>query len=587
MSIKTDLIEGHRIVINPESPAEVCRLIGTNRADVGWVCSRGSLINKWAKFKPVILQGVRDTTPQLSGNAGDANRPWKSGAAWWKADNGLCGLGVIAHSMITGKSDISKTPRELLSDYDALVHWFARPDQWALSAPQGGAQAPFRIIDFHYYDHDAVCFVKGLTYPTYEFYHAGDNADTDAPNCMKWQLVLPASGEDAYSLSWNDIVMYRVNGSDVFLGDFHLGLLFVNVGSDFSDFSNFTYRKFIVTASAMIKNGGTSITLTGRDTAALVNDNNVRSEQNYDIYPVFVSGTTSSLIVFGSQNVGNLVVVPNASPFRMRLLPNELDGIIMGELDSYDESGEYYYFNNIWLSLLNTNASKTMSFPVSAISLEFQIWRKSGNTYSYERSVYGAQINATGTITMAARGSASVSVRYPVPKSYFIDGAEYGFKIVGTIDYSKTGGGTTVSSRSTLLSLPPTNLAYVYVTKTFRIHASLVSVDANKYSVNVWVENLRDTALDFSWSSVLAYDLTSYPKTAQGGTDYQDALVQTGLSVTWTSETVAARSVSQTHTIADITPRQYNHGYYAIARFYAKGTSGMDVGQASVSAEWP
>ena len=58
MSINTTLITGHTIIVDPENPAEVGKVIRSGGGDVGYVCSRGNLINMFAKYKPVIKANV-------------------------------------------------------------------------------------------------------------------------------------------------------------------------------------------------------------------------------------------------------------------------------------------------------------------------------------------------------------------------------------------------------------------------------------------------------------------------------------------------------------------------------------------------
>lgn len=129
------------LITYPIGVVEVCNVLGTNHADVGWVCSRGTLINKWAKYKPVIYPNLIDTTGQLN-----SNKTWKSSATWWKASDGKCGFTI-----------------NLRTDSAALVNNWGT--DWTYNPPTGGTAAPYRLIDFNYYDHKAVSPVY-VTYPS-------------------------------------------------------------------------------------------------------------------------------------------------------------------------------------------------------------------------------------------------------------------------------------------------------------------------------------------------------------------------------------------------------------------------------------
>jgi hypothetical protein len=69
------------IVTAPVSIADVKKALGVGSGDVGTLC-RSTMINMWAKFKPVPCRrsGFIDTTIQLSGNA------WNTSVSepWWR-----------------------------------------------------------------------------------------------------------------------------------------------------------------------------------------------------------------------------------------------------------------------------------------------------------------------------------------------------------------------------------------------------------------------------------------------------------------------------------------------------------------------
>ena len=119
------------LISYPVGVGEVCNTLGTNHADVGWVCSRGTLINKWAKYKPVIYPNLINTYDQLN-----SNKTWKSTATWWRGTDGKCGLNATVYNR----------------EYD-LTQGFE--SDWGYNPPTGGLAAPYRLIDFNYYNHKA------------------------------------------------------------------------------------------------------------------------------------------------------------------------------------------------------------------------------------------------------------------------------------------------------------------------------------------------------------------------------------------------------------------------------------------------
>ena len=119
------------LISYPVGVGEVCKVLRTNHADVGWVCSRGTLINKWAKYKPVIYPNLINTYDQLN-----SNKTWKSTATWWRGTDGKCGLNATVYNR----------------EYD-LTQGFE--SDWGYNPPTGGMAAPYRLIDFNYYNHKA------------------------------------------------------------------------------------------------------------------------------------------------------------------------------------------------------------------------------------------------------------------------------------------------------------------------------------------------------------------------------------------------------------------------------------------------
>ena len=184
------IVQGHTIIYDPVGVGEVCSVLGTNHADVGWVCTRATLINKWAKYKPV-KNTENNYQSQLK-----ANNTWKSQSelpsgtvAWWKAYNEKFGLVVNTYNngsdMVSGWDSNWAYDAITINSSNVTSHWC-------------------RITDFNYYDKDANPFVS-VTAPhiyytnsagglTVQFYF--DSSDyqltvTDFANAGFWLKTQP------------------------------------------------------------------------------------------------------------------------------------------------------------------------------------------------------------------------------------------------------------------------------------------------------------------------------------------------------------------------------------------------------------
>lgn len=174
MSVNTTLVSGHKIIIDPEGVGEVCGVLGTNHADVGWVCSRATLINKWAKYKPV-KNTDNNYQSQLITSGTNKNK-WQSGATWWKASDGKCGL--IINKRTTGSALATNWGTDW--GYDAItINASNVASHWC------------RLTDFNYYDHNANVPVY-IGYPSEYVINANQNLEItfQAYNGNDYQLML-------------------------------------------------------------------------------------------------------------------------------------------------------------------------------------------------------------------------------------------------------------------------------------------------------------------------------------------------------------------------------------------------------------
>lgn len=561
------LITGHRIIVDPDGFSDVNTVLGMSYTDLGTMC-KSAYVNKWAKYKPVSYSGLINTTGQLG-----SNNMWGGSSYWWKGTDGQCGFEIVSspRAWSAGTSDLSKSASTLKSEASSLDVWFNNGWNY-LFFPSGTISSPYRILDFHYYDHNAVPFVKSITEPSSDTFYAGEDSGN-----MVWTMVLPTAEESAYSLGFADIAF--LSGTQ--LSACHFGLIFVNVGSSFPEFSNRLYRKYVIVNSATIGSGGTSITLTGTQTAALVNENNILSEQEFKVYPIIVTSGPTSMTVFGTASFGSMVVIPNSRVFNLRLVPNEMEGFLEGGglEDVYSPvSATDYSNNNTYISIVNRS---TKSASVSSINLSMQIWKKSGNSYSIDSTITSGYTfpGTTFPFTIAAGASITIPVNWTIGSSSFQVYQDYLLRETGSIRYTKSGSSS--ASTATLLSNPAYEPSGTAVPKLFQGHISVDTITSSYFYVNIWVENISGISQSFSWGSVV-YDITSYPKTSSG-TDYNDGLEQTGISISGTSETIAVGGTSSVKRI-QISPRTGDYGYFASVT--VRGNTGYNVGEATATANY-
>lgn len=139
MPVNNGIITGP---INYEDPYK-CMGVGKYNGsyDLIYICSnRHRKTNGWSKKKPVIRRGIEASII-------DPN--------WYKADDGFCGFSVgWAQSQDSSLTNLINAYKE---------------GTWIYKPPTGGDDAPYRILDFEGYDHNAVPFIsskkaKGETY---------------------------------------------------------------------------------------------------------------------------------------------------------------------------------------------------------------------------------------------------------------------------------------------------------------------------------------------------------------------------------------------------------------------------------------
>ncbi len=137
--------------------------------DLGTLCQHVN-VNMWAKYKPVQLYNVKDTTDQWDytnnrwkkpSELPSGTRPW-----WYGLSNQFAGITVPGSvSNIPGFSTVA----ELIAAYDG------GSNGWVYNKPQGNIH-PFRLTDFAQYNHLAPPPVQDFYLPAQIIYDGRFNA---------------------------------------------------------------------------------------------------------------------------------------------------------------------------------------------------------------------------------------------------------------------------------------------------------------------------------------------------------------------------------------------------------------------------
>lgn len=128
------------LIYYPVNTADVSYVTRKGSNDVGILCGSNLMINKFAKYKPVRLQNVIDSTV-INGvqQLNTSTKQWLSTANWWRGDDGKCGLNV----------NVYDTEYKLTQGFES---------DWGYLPPRGNSvtpNEPYRLIDFNYYNHSA------------------------------------------------------------------------------------------------------------------------------------------------------------------------------------------------------------------------------------------------------------------------------------------------------------------------------------------------------------------------------------------------------------------------------------------------
>lgn len=234
------------LIYYPVNTWDVAKVTRKGSGDVGTLCGTSNqMINMFAKYKPVKKANVIDTTGQLN-----SDNTWKSTATWWRGDESNTtsyietgtpsGYVMSTSCGITLKGYFGLL-RYLVDNWDAngWRHY------WTYNPPTGGTAAPYRLIDFNYYKHNANPPFRDFQAPAEIIrYRYGDDYVITGQASVKW----PA-GNTAYQLTLDDIYIKQGAGKEV-LKNYYFGVVMAKVkdssGSDLTP-GNRTYG--IITAA--------------------------------------------------------------------------------------------------------------------------------------------------------------------------------------------------------------------------------------------------------------------------------------------------------------------------------------------------
>lgn len=155
-------------------------LVGSQQGDTipasdgkgNWTVQSRTPVNSWSKYKPVGKNKL-DTTDELN-----SDKTWKNTATWWKGNNTT--ITVPAGTQIGNYTTIStakwfircgmrilgfSSTVDVLGAYNPVSNSCNQSNiassllrlNYGFVPPAGGANEPYRLIDFNQYKHDADC----------------------------------------------------------------------------------------------------------------------------------------------------------------------------------------------------------------------------------------------------------------------------------------------------------------------------------------------------------------------------------------------------------------------------------------------
>lgn len=122
-------------------PTDLAAVLGISGTDLATAC-KSSVINPWAKYKPVRWAHIDNTKDPSSGTSWlNSDKTWNSLATWWKYTGAIVSGIHRQCGFLVPSTDVG-TVDEL--------------GGWTYEQPTGGASQPYRLTDFNQYYHGAV-----------------------------------------------------------------------------------------------------------------------------------------------------------------------------------------------------------------------------------------------------------------------------------------------------------------------------------------------------------------------------------------------------------------------------------------------
>lgn len=258
----------------PVSIYDVMQALGVSNNDVGSLC-RSEQIRRWSKFKPVNIGGTYggstyiNTIPLLN----MTTKKWDETLSfqWWRDTNRKNNLSRYGFLPIVGTT------------IKAIFDAYNQGDDWVYYVPEGGANYPFRLIDFNGYYH-----------------YAPEPAGIEVGN---WTQVLQGSWSFTFDLIRSQDDALPVTQRDYIIPEDILKTLW--------GISTVYYGLAIVDATTpsnpTLMYAVTSATISG--TGATVGTASLSYDHDYYIIPFFANGPINGASLGGKT----IALVPNSS----------------------------------------------------------------------------------------------------------------------------------------------------------------------------------------------------------------------------------------------------------------------------------
>lgn len=224
------------IISAPVSIRDLQRCFGLSRTDLGNLIRLGN-INKWAKYKPVIVAGkvvLLSDSDRENANYGFSLVPT------WSSINNMFTYWLLESPTTAPTKTNWPSCDQLLSDHHIISEY------WKYTKPTGGSAAPFRISDF----------VKENT--QYGYFHfaeapVGPIANTEIHISSNGQMrVIYVNGAYNQYMSLTYADLKYDNGSQISLSGYYFGVMLCKTSATSSDTK---YAITEMTASSILQQG--------------------------------------------------------------------------------------------------------------------------------------------------------------------------------------------------------------------------------------------------------------------------------------------------------------------------------------------